>query len=98
MADWVTLDDLKNDQGLDVQPTGRDDKALQRHLDAAKAWVQAHRPDLHYASAQTVPADVRLGTLRLAAHFSGAIDLGELGSTQGSRIPADIYALLGVPR
>lgn len=99
--EWVTLADLKNDQGLDTQVTSRDDQALQRALDAAVSWVSAHRPDLYYAGPTSVPADVRLGTLRLAAHWSGhsAVDLGELGSGGSSpRIPADVYALLGIRR
>lgn len=101
MSAWVTLAELKNDQYLDTQALARDDQALQRTLNAAMAWVQRHRPDLNYFGVTTVPEDVRLGTLRLAARWSmqSTADLGELGE-QGSRriwrLDADIYSMLGV--
>ena len=98
MAGWVSLAELKNDQALDAQALSRDDQALQRVLDAAMAWVQARRPDLTYTGDWTVPADVRLGTLRLAARWSmhGNVDLGELGSARTARLDRDIYELLGI--
>lgn len=87
MPDWVTIHDLKNDQTLDDRVSGRDDEALQRVLDAAMVWVESHRPDLSYQGAWTVPADVRLGTIRLAARWfvrrispDGTIHLGDLGT------------------
>lgn len=100
---WVTLDDLKNDVNLDGQITGRDDQALQRCLDAAVWWVQRHRPELDYHGAYTVPPDVRLGTLRLAARWfvrrnspDGLVNFGELGSGSVPRVDTDIMMLLGV--
>lgn len=98
VAPWVTLADLKNDQALDAQVLTRDDAALQRVLDAAMAFVQRWRPDLNYAGAWTVPADIRLGTLRLAAHWSvrKSIDLGELGQRMVRSLDPDIRLQLGI--
>lgn len=98
MAVWLSLEDLKNDQALDTQAMTRDDVALQRALDAAMSWVMAHRPDLDYTGAHTVPAHVRLGALRLAARWSphGNVDLGELGTAREHRLDRDIYELLGI--
>jgi len=101
---WVTLADLKSDQVLDGQLTTRDDVALQRTLDAAMVWVQAHRPDLDYHGAWSVPADVRLGTIRLAARwFVRRVVAPNVRFTSGSvsmiemmRADPDIYMLLGI--
>ncbi|MGH3985878.1 MAG: hypothetical protein ACRDTZ_00990 [Pseudonocardiaceae bacterium] len=107
---WVTLDELKNDQTLDSQLTARDDEALQRTLEAAMVWVMAHRTDLDYHGAWSVPADVRLGTLRLAARWfvrrvspDGMVQLGELsqnyarlGAGMVQRADPDIYMQLGI--
>jgi hypothetical protein len=100
---WVTLAELKNDQTLDGQLTERDDEALQRTLDAAMSWVEAHRTDLDYHGAWTVPAEVRLGTVRLAARWfvrrvspNGMVNLGDLGSGSVMRNDPDIYMQLGI--
>lgn len=101
---WVTLADLKNDQVLDGQLTTRDDQALQRTLDAAMAWVQAHRADLDYQGAWTVPADVRLGTIRLAARWfvrrvvapNVRFTTGSVSMIEMMRSDPDIYMQLGI--
>jgi hypothetical protein len=101
--DWVTLAELKNDQTLDGQLTARDDQALQRTLDAAMSWVQNHRTDIDYHGAWTVPAEVRLGTVRLAARWfvrrvspDGLVNLGDLGTGTVMRTDPDIYMQLGI--
>lgn len=100
---WVSIDDLKNDQSLDGQLTDRDDEALQRCLSAAMMWVQRHRPDLDFLGPWTVPADVQLGTLRLAARWfvrrvspDGMLNLGDMGVGQVMRSDPDIYLQLGI--
>lgn len=98
---WVTLADFKNDQALDAQVTARDDQSLQRALDAARAFVERWRPDLNYTGPWTVDPLVKLGTLRLAAHWSvrGSVDLGELGERRSTRaLDDDIYVQLGIRR
>lgn len=100
-VEWVTLAELKNDQSLD-QPllTTRDDESLQRVLWAAMDFVRQYRPDLNYSNPTTVPATVKLGTLRLAAHWSmrKSIDLGEQGQRRNSELDANIYMQLGIRR
>jgi hypothetical protein len=100
---WVLLEELKNDQTLDGQLTTRDDEALQRTLDAAMSWVQNHRTDIDYHGAWTVPAEVRLGTVRLAARWfvrrvspDGLVNLGDLGTGTVMRTDPDIYMQLGI--
>ena len=101
---WVTLEELKNDQTLDGQPLiDRDDEALQRTLDAAMSWVMSHRTDLDYFGDWTVPDDVRLGTIRLAARWfvrrispDGLVQLGEAGTGMVMRADPDIYMQLGI--
>lgn len=102
-TNWVTLAELKNDQTLDGQITSRDDEALQRVLDAAMSWVMEHRTDLDYHGAWSVPADVRLGTIRLAARWfirrvspDGMVQLGENSSGMVQRTDPDIYMQLGI--
>lgn len=102
-TDWVTLDDLKNDQTLDGQLSTRDDKALQRTLDAAMSWVMTHRPDIDYHGSWTVPAEVRLGTIRLAARWfirrvtpDALLNLGQLGGASVITVDPDIFILLGI--
>lgn len=103
MAPWVTIDDLKNDQTLDGQLTTRDDQALQRTLDAAMSWVEARRPDVSYHGPHSVPPEVKLGTIRLAARWflrrvspDGMVNLGELGTGMVMRVDPDIYLQLGI--
>jgi hypothetical protein len=103
MAAWVTIADLKNDQTLDNQLNARDDEALQRTLDAAMSWVEARRPDLSYHGPWSVPAEVKLGTIRLAARWfirrispDGMVNLGELGTGMVMRVDPDIYLQLGI--
>lgn len=100
---WVTLEELKNDQTLDSSLTERDDEALQRTLDAAMSWVMEHRRDIDYHGAWTVPAEVRLGTIRLAARWfvrrvspDGTVNLGDLGSGTVMRTDPDIWMQLGI--
>lgn len=101
--DWVQLEELKNDQTLDGQLTARDDEALQRTLDAAMSWVMSHRTDLDYHGSWTVPADIRLGTIRLAARWfvrrvspDGVVNLGENSSGNVLRTDPDIWMQLGI--
>jgi hypothetical protein len=100
---WVTLEELKNDQTLDGQLTSRDDEALQRTLNAAMAWVEEHRPDLDYHGPWTVPLEVQLGTIRLAARWfvrrvspDGTVSMGMLGSGNVTRVDPDIWMQLGI--
>jgi hypothetical protein len=100
---WVTLEALKNDQVLDGQLTDRDDEALQRVLDAAMSWVQTHRTDLDFHGSWTVPVEVQLGTLRLAARWftrrvspNGIVQLGDLSSGMVMKTDPDIYMQLGI--
>jgi hypothetical protein len=101
---WVTLEALQNDQTLDAVPLNvRDNEALQRTLDAAMSWVEQHRPDLDYFGAWTVPLDVQLGTIRLAARWfvrrvspDGMVQLGDLSSGLVMRVDPDIYMQLGI--
>jgi hypothetical protein len=100
---WVLLEELKNDQTLDGQLTSRDDEALQRTLDAAMSWVMDHRPDLDYHGDWTVPAEIRLGTIRLAARWfvrrvspNGMVQLGDMSSGMVMRTDPDIWMQLGI--
>lgn len=100
---WVTLEELKNDQVLDGQLTTRDDEALQRVLDAAMSWVMTHRPDIDYHGSWTVPNEIRLGTIRLAARWftrrvspNGIVQLGDLSTGTVMKIDPDIYMQLGI--
>jgi hypothetical protein len=105
MADpsWCTLEELKNDQTLDGALTDRDDEALNRVLVAAMSWVMDHRRDLDYHGSWSVPAEVRLGTIRLAARWfvrrvspDGMVNLGDLGSGTVMRTDPDIWMQLGI--
>jgi hypothetical protein len=101
-SSWVTVTELKNDQTLDTQ-LGTQDEALQRVLEAAMVWVENRRDDLDYLGPWTVPADVRLGTLRLAARWfirrispDGLVNLGDLGSGRVMEVDPDIRVQLGI--
>ena len=94
----VTLADLKNDLGLD---DSRDDEALQANLDAAVAFVERIYPDL----GDEVPADIKLGTIRLAGRWftrrrspDGLVTMGDLGAARIPSIDPDIERLLRIGR
>jgi hypothetical protein len=101
---WLTVDELKNDQSLDGVPLStRDDVKLQRSLYAAMSWVMDRRKDVDYHGNWTVPWEVRLGTLRLAARWfirsnspTGLVQMGELGAGQIPAVDNDIYLQLGI--
>lgn len=100
---WVTLEELKNDQVLDGQLTSRDDEALQRTLNAAMTWVEQRRPDIDFHGSWTVPLEVQLGTIRLAARWftrrvspNGMVQLGDLSAGTVLRADPDIYMMLGI--
>jgi hypothetical protein len=104
MADWVTLAELRVDV---TAPQGSvDDHRLRFCLDAAMACVEAARIDLAADfAAGTVPANVRLGTVRLAARWyrRRAFPEGQVTSELGvvGAIPytdPDIDRLLGIGR
>jgi hypothetical protein len=102
-ATWVTLEQLKNDQTLDGQLTSRDDQALQTVLNAAMSWVQTHRPDIDYHGAWTVPWEIQLGTIRLAARWftrrispDGLVNLGDMSTGTVLKVDPDIYMQLGI--
>lgn len=102
-GDWLTIEDLKNDQMLDGQLSTRDDAALQRCLYAAMAWVMEHRTDIDYHGEWSVPWHIQLGTLRLAARWfvrrsspNGMIQLGEMGAGVVPAVDPDIYLQLGI--
>ena len=104
MAAWVTLAELRVDVTAPQGPV--DDHRLQLCLDAAAASVEAARTDLAASfAAATVPANVRLGTVRLATRWyrrrsfpEGQVvsELGPLGSLPFS--DPDIDRMLGVGR
>lgn len=101
--DWVSLEELKNDQTLDANLTARDDEALQRALDAAMEWVMDHRTDIDYHGAWSVPRYIRLGTIRLAARWfvrrispDGLVNMGQLGTGNVMTVDPDIYQQLGI--
>lgn len=102
MADWVTLADVRTDV---TAPAGQvDDARLQACLDAAKACVEAARTDLAASfTAATPPANVKLGTVRLAVRWykrrvvpegQNMSELGMLGGVPYS--DPDIDRMLGV--
>lgn len=103
MPGWLTLEALKNDQTLDSSLNTRDDEALQRALDAAQSWVERHRKDIDYRGAWTVPLEIQLGTLRLAARWfvrrispDGTVNMGGFGTVQIMAVDPDIYMQLGI--
>lgn len=105
MPGWLTLEALKNDQTLDQHQalTTRDDEALTRVLDAAQSWVERHRRDLDYHGAWTVPLEVQLGTLRLAARWfvrrvspDGTVNMGQFGTATVMSVDPDILIQLGI--
>jgi hypothetical protein len=106
-----TIDEMKTDRRVKLADV-RDDEALQQNLDAAVAFVRRVRSDLQYDELdpdqmdKPVPdADVRLGTMRLAARWSdrtrspdGLISMGEMGTARVTSFDPDIDRLLRIGR
>lgn len=97
-----TLEDLKNDLGIAADDT-RDDAKLTATLQAAVAYVERVRSDLDFESG--VPADVSLGTVRLAGRWhtrrrspDGLVNMAELGASRVPGVDPDIERLLGIGR
>lgn len=106
MTEWPPqLADLKED--AQIPGTGEDD-LLQRHVNAAVAFVQGQRSDLDFGPHPlgTPPSDdVWLGTIRLAARWfarrrspDALIDMAELGQARIPSFDPDIERLLGIGR
>lgn len=102
-SEWVTVEELKNDQTLQGRSLPREDEAMQFILTAAMEWVEAHRPDINYYASWSVPMYIRLGTLRLAARWfvrrispDGLVNLGDLGGGMIMPVDPDIQTQLGV--
>lgn len=101
------LDELKSDMKI---TDARDDARLQQVLDAAVAYVErAHAGAFAFAEVVSdlpeVPADIQLGTLRLAGRWhirrrspDGVIQAGDLGVSRVPTVDADIERLLRVGR
>jgi hypothetical protein len=104
------LTELKTD--LDVRDSDtRNDSRLQLDLDAATAFVErvhagAYSFGDQLSTLPEVPADVRLGTLRLAGRWGtrrrspdGLVTAGpDLGNSRVPAIDADIARLLRIDR
>ncbi|HEY0638712.1 MAG TPA: hypothetical protein VGD67_13765 [Pseudonocardiaceae bacterium] len=105
------LSELKTD--LDTSAAGddtRDDVALQVVLDAAVEFVQRVRPSFNYdadplSELPDPPADLRLGTLRLASRWhtrrrspDALVAMAELGAARVPSFDPDIERLLGIGR
>src|SRR5690606_27240026 len=98
---FVTLAELKSDLDLELTDNG-DDADLQDILDAAVAFVLRVHPDLDEAN---VPADIKLGTIRLAGRWftrrrspDGLFSMGDLGAARVPSIDTDIERLLKIGR
>lgn len=117
---WVALTDLKLDLGLDALDT-RDDAVLQECLNAAIDFVERAHPNpaifdgaywddaewdtVTWDQVADVPADVKLGTVRLAGRWfarrkspSALIEMGEFGAARVPSFDPDIERLLRVGR
>jgi hypothetical protein len=100
VADWLTVDDVA--AYLDI-PTSDDDN-LALSTAAVKAAVERRRGDLDYTDAESVPGDVRGGSIMWAAlvyqtrnspsGFAGYGDETVLFDTLGSR-RAEILRMIG---
>jgi len=111
MSTWPpTLDDLKDDRGIDSTDDRNNDR-LQMVLDAAVAFVERvrsgdYRFDLQDATQTFLPtptADLWLGTLRLAGRWhqrrqspDALIQMAEMGAGRVPSFDADIDRLLGI--
>lgn len=106
------LDALKSDMKISDTET-RDDERLQQVLDAAVAFVQrVHSGTFEFDRTTNVlselpdpPADIELGTLRLAGRWhtrrrspDALIAAGDLGQTRIPSFDADIERLLRIGR
>jgi hypothetical protein len=98
-----TLDDLK------VAAGAPNAAAIERRVDAAASWVQAHRPDLFPAGApaptEAPSDDIGLGTVMLACRLVartgsplGVATFAEFGPSSILRLDPDIERLLGLGR
>lgn len=111
MATWPpSLDDLKDDRGIDSTDDRNDDR-LETVLDAAVAFVERVRSgdfrfDPDDANQTFLPpptADLWLGTLMLASRWhsrkrspDALIQMGEMGAGRVPSFDADIDRLLGI--
>ena len=112
-----TVDELRLDmRGSGAQsplsPAQDDAARLQQVLDAAVSFVERVRAEFRYDTTDPdqlelpdPPADLRLGTLRLAARWvhrrsspDAMVNMGELGASRVSSFDADIDRLLGIGR
>jgi hypothetical protein len=106
-----TVEELKRDAKKEGVPL--DDTVLQANLDAAVSFVQRVRSEFNYTADATLDpavnpdptADLKLGTLRLAARWfarrTSPEALVEMGDLPAGRIPSfdpDIDRLLGIGR
>jgi hypothetical protein len=113
MAWPPVLAELKNDMSKDKNAqVARDDQSLQRELDAAVSFVERVRPRFRYdltdpaqLSYPEPTADLRLGTLRLAARWDArrrspdaVINMQEMGVGRVTSGDADIDRLLRIGR
>jgi hypothetical protein len=101
------LADLKADMNV---PGDQDDALLQANLDAAVGVVERVRSDVDYGAyplpgAKVPSADLKLGTIRLAARWftrrrspEALLDMAELGSARVPSFDADIDRLLRTGR
>lgn len=100
---WVTVTELKHDMNLDLTDT-RDDAVLTETLDAAVTFVERIRMD-SVDWIDSAPADVKLGTIRLAARWftrrrspAALIEMGDLGAARVPSFDPDIERLLRIGR
>lgn len=102
--------DLKQDMGIAATDT-RDDAALDRMLDAAVTFVERVRVGEFDFEGDALselpdpPADLVLGTLRLAARWhtrrrspDGLVAMADAGSARVASFDPDIDRMLGIGR
>jgi len=104
-----TLDELKTDMKIELSDTREDDR-LTTDLAAAVAWVESVKPSFRYDETDPAqlelpdpPADLRLGTLRMAGRWNdrrrskdGMVAMGELGVTRVTSYDNDIDRMLKI--
>lgn len=100
---WATLAELKTDLDFEVIDN-RDDVPLQDCLDAAITFVERIHPQ-YFVEGATVPADIKLGTLRLAGRWftrrrspDGLVSMADLGAARIPSVDPDIERLLRIGR
>lgn len=108
-----TLDEMKLDMPRPDAgtPPGGEDARLQQVLDAAVAFVEAVHDgrydfaDESGADLPSPPADVRLGTIRLAVRWhqrrrtpDGMVQMADLGAGRVPGVDPDIERMLGIGR